>query len=67
MPHEVMSTHPVSREGVSCRRVWSRGQLFDSADLPMGICTTIGITLAVIGAILRIAEGAGTTWGRRWY
>lgn len=28
---------------------------------------TIGIILAVIGLILWIAEGAGATWGRRWY
>ena len=28
---------------------------------------TLGIILAVIGAVLWIAEGSGATWGRRWY
>jgi hypothetical protein len=28
---------------------------------------TVGIVLAVIGAILWLAEGAGASWGRRWY
>jgi hypothetical protein len=31
------------------------------------ILWTIGIVLAVIGAILWLADGAGATWGRRWY
>ena len=31
------------------------------------ILWTIGVVLALIGAILWIAEGAGTSWGRRWY
>ncbi len=28
---------------------------------------TIGIILAVIGAVLWLAESAGASWGRRWY
>lgn len=28
---------------------------------------TIGIVLALIGAVLWIADGAGAPWGRRWY
>ncbi len=28
---------------------------------------TIGIVLAVVGAVLWIAEGSGAAWGRRWY
>jgi hypothetical protein len=28
---------------------------------------TIGIIVAIIGAILWLAEGAGASWGRRWY
>ena len=28
---------------------------------------SIGIILAVIGAVLWVAEGAGAHWGRRWY
>jgi hypothetical protein len=28
---------------------------------------TIGIILTVIGAVLWIADGAGASWGRRWY
>jgi hypothetical protein len=28
---------------------------------------TIGIILAVIGAVLWIAESSGAHWGRRWY
>lgn len=31
------------------------------------ILWTIGIILAVIGAVLWLAEGAGASWGRRWY
>ena len=31
------------------------------------ILWTIGIILAIIGAILWLAEGAGAAWGRRWY
>jgi hypothetical protein len=28
---------------------------------------TIGIVLAIVGAILMLAHGSGATWGRRWY
>jgi hypothetical protein len=28
---------------------------------------TIGIILAVIGAVLWLADGTGARWGRRWY
>jgi len=28
---------------------------------------TIGIILAVIGAVLLLAERSGASWGRRWY
>jgi hypothetical protein len=35
--------------------------------LGIPVLWTIGIILAVIGAILWIAEGTGATWGRRWY
>jgi membrane-bound ClpP family serine protease len=28
---------------------------------------TVGIVLAVIGAVLWVAEGTGAAWGRRWY
>jgi hypothetical protein len=31
------------------------------------ILWTVGVILAVIGAILWIANGAGAAWGRRWY
>ena len=31
------------------------------------ILWTLGIILAIIGAVLWIAEGSGATWGRRWY
>jgi len=35
--------------------------------LGVPVLWTIGIVLAIIGAILWVAEGAGATWGRRWY
>lgn len=35
--------------------------------LGVPILWTLGIVLAVIGAILLVADGAGATWGRRWY
>ena len=35
--------------------------------LGVPILWTLGIILAVVGAILWIADGAGATWGRRWY
>jgi len=28
---------------------------------------TIGSILAVVGAVLWVAEGTGAAWGRRWY
>jgi hypothetical protein len=28
---------------------------------------TIGIVLALVGAVLMLAERSGTSWGRRWY
>jgi len=28
---------------------------------------TIGVILAIIGAVVWVAEGAGASWGRRWY
>jgi hypothetical protein len=31
------------------------------------ILTTIGVILALVGAVLWIAEGTGAAWGRRWY
>jgi hypothetical protein len=35
--------------------------------LGVPILWTLGIILAVIGAILWLADGAGAAWGRRWY
>jgi hypothetical protein len=35
--------------------------------LGVPILWTLGVILAVVGAILWIADGAGATWGRRWY
>jgi hypothetical protein len=35
--------------------------------LGVPILWTIGIVLAVVGAVLWLAEGAGASWGRRWY
>jgi hypothetical protein len=35
--------------------------------LAIPVLWTIGIILAIIGAILWVAEGAGAAWGRRWY
>lgn len=31
------------------------------------ILWTIGVVLAVVGAVLWLAEGSGAGWGRRWY
>lgn len=28
---------------------------------------TIGIILAIVGAVLLLAERSGAAWGRRWY
>jgi hypothetical protein len=35
--------------------------------LGVPVLWTIGVILAVIGAVLWLAEGAGAHWGRRWY
>ena len=35
--------------------------------LGVPVLWTIGIILAVIGAVLWIADSAGSSWGRRWY
>ena len=35
--------------------------------LGVPILWTLGIVIAVIGAVLWLAEGAGASWGRRWY
>jgi hypothetical protein len=35
--------------------------------LGVPVLWTIGIILAVIGAVLWLAEGAGASWDRRWY
>jgi len=35
--------------------------------LGVPVLWTIGIILAVIGAVLWIASGARRSWGRRWY
>ncbi len=31
------------------------------------ILWTVGVVLAVAGAVLWLAEGSGASWGRRWY
>jgi hypothetical protein len=31
------------------------------------ILWTLGLILLIVGVILWIAEGAGASWGRRWY
>jgi len=38
-----------------------------ATDWRFGECATLGIILAVIGAVLWIANGTGAHWGRRWY
>jgi hypothetical protein len=35
--------------------------------LAVPVLWTIGIVLAVVGAILWLAESSGAAWGRRWY
>lgn len=35
--------------------------------LGIPVLWTIGVVLAVVGAILMIADAAGSSWGRRWY
>jgi hypothetical protein len=35
--------------------------------LGIPVLWTIGLILAVVGAVLWVADGAGVAWGRRWY
>jgi hypothetical protein len=35
--------------------------------LAVPVLWSIGIILAIIGAVLWIAESSGAHWGRRWY
>jgi hypothetical protein len=35
--------------------------------LGVPVLWTIGVVLAIVGAILWVADGAGASWGRRWY
>jgi hypothetical protein len=35
--------------------------------LAVPVLWTLGIILVVVGAVLWLAQGAGATWGRRWY
>jgi hypothetical protein len=35
--------------------------------LGVPILWTIGVILAVIGAVLWLASASGAAWGRRWY
>ena len=35
--------------------------------LGVPVLWTVGVVLALVGAVLWFAEGAGATWGRRWY
>jgi hypothetical protein len=35
--------------------------------LAIPVLWTIGLILAVIGGVFWIADGAGRSWGRRWY
>jgi hypothetical protein len=35
--------------------------------LGVPVLWTIGIVLALVGAVLWLARGAGASWGRRWY
>jgi hypothetical protein len=35
--------------------------------LAIPVLWTVGIVLAFVGAVLWVADGAGATWGRRWY
>jgi hypothetical protein len=35
--------------------------------LGVPILWTLGIILAIVGAVLWMAEGTGAAWGRRWY
>jgi hypothetical protein len=35
--------------------------------LSIPVLWTIGIILAVVGAVLLVADSTGAAWGRRWY
>ncbi|MCU1457289.1 MAG: hypothetical protein JWL73_1381 [Actinomycetia bacterium] len=35
--------------------------------LGIPVLWTIGVVLAIIGAVLWLAQGSGASWGRRWY
>jgi len=35
--------------------------------LAVPVLWSIGIILAIIGAVLWVAESSGAHWGRRWY
>jgi hypothetical protein len=35
--------------------------------LGVPILWVAGIVIAAVGAVLWLADGAGATWGRRWY
>ena len=35
--------------------------------LAVPVLWTIGIILALVGAVLWLAQAAGSSWGRRWY
>jgi uncharacterized membrane protein len=35
--------------------------------LGIPVLWTIGVVLALVGAVLWLAEGTGARWGRRWY
>ncbi len=35
--------------------------------LAVPVLWTVGILLAIIGAVLWVAESSGAHWGRRWY
>jgi hypothetical protein len=35
--------------------------------LAVPVLWTIGIIIAIIGAVLWVAESSGAHWGRRWY
>ena len=35
--------------------------------LSVPILWTLGVILIIVGAVLWLAEGAGASWGRRWY
>jgi hypothetical protein len=35
--------------------------------LAVPVLWTVGIVLAIVGAVLWVAEGSGRSWGHRWY